>query len=164
MYSISTRELRSAFTVCLWNTDTNKLFRHMRNGSRQTMAYKSLPISFISMDCAKYTEIWVPHSQTPTYCCNFSDKYIQNRDKFCQSGYYPRKVAPVSIISYLGSDQQDHLDQHFVSNWPLANTEWRGRTQQAIIPVGIGRYNLSHFEKIFFKKPKAAKYVNSGVC
>lgn len=67
------------------------------------------------------------------------------------------------MISYLGSDQRDHLDQHFVSNWPLENVEQRASPQQAIIAVGIGRYNVSilFWEK---KNPrKTSKYLNTGI-
>lgn len=102
-------------------------------------------------------------SQAPSYYCNFSEENIHNKDNFYQSGYYPRKVGPFSII---GSDQQDHLAQYLVSNWPLADAEGRVRTGQAIMPLvlgGKGREDssfLSYFEK---KTPrKASKYVNSG--
>lgn len=98
----------------------------MKNGHLQTMPYKSLSKIFISME-----ERTVLNTQRnrfhivkpPDTITSFSDKNTHNRDKFCQSGYYSRKAGPVSIISFLGSDQQGHLDQHFVPNWPLANIE-----------------------------------------
>lgn len=117
--------------VCLWNTDTNKLSRHIKNGNLQIMQYKSLPMSFISMEV-----MTVPNTQRnrfytakpPDITAPFLINTFTIETNFVSLDIIPGKLhLSVYVICYLGSDQENHLDQNFVSNWPLASTEWRAR-------------------------------------
>lgn len=57
--------------------------------------------------------------------------------------------------SYISSDQQDHLAQRLVSNWPLADAEGRVGTGQAVMPLILGGMGLEDaFFLLCLKKKK----------